>query len=234
MKTNKGNYDPFTSPHVDAALYFLDQAQYLFQYKERSGVHNEPARTVSKILSAPDVSLAFTRKGFDSGWLGNGVIRAGRNQQGPFYVSFREPRFEKIVFQDKTEYTIPTPALLMVCARKAFFMAALNVLSQDEFTPKLPVFAAPFPNVDGRGGKICWGGNTSPSIDPMKAGGVMWLFFNSPFNKDLIDGKSIEFPKDVTEKYKDGPYMSYPLVDLVDLKTTAAQWVDSIIGRDME
>lgn len=235
MKKMKAEgYDPFASDHVEGAVYFLDQGQYLFKYKHRDGSHGERERIVSKVLSAPDVSLAFTRRGFDSGWISDGVIRTGRNQQGPFYVYFKWPGIEKIAFHNGSEQRIELPALLLVCSKRDFFLAALKIWKSSEFTPKTPVFAAPFPNVNSNNGRICWGNNQEPSSDPKRAAEVMKLFFAAPFNGDLADGKSLMFPKDVREVYKIlvDEDLEYPLSDLVDLKKTVEQWVDSIIGRD--
>lgn len=222
--------DLFGNPHVNAALYFTDQGQYLFKYKNLDSWRNNPTQgeSVSKTLREPEVCAAFTRKTTDSGWLQNGIIRVGNNSNGSWYVFWSRPTKAMITFGDES-LVIPIPATVLISIRKEFFLYAL---ATDTFNPQRAAFHAPFPNVhvDGR---ICWGKNASPKAGGDHAQEAWNLFFQSPFNGDLVAGKSTKFPDDIRKGY---PALAgkkeYPVKTLKPLGESIGKVIDHLIGRD--
>lgn len=221
-------YDPFSSTHVEAALYFTDQGQYLFKSKEKGG-------SISKTLREPEVCAAFTRKGFDSGWLGNGIVRTGSNSAGKWYVYLAERTVTTIRFEDQKEYKIPIPATLLIAVNKTYRLFALKIETLDQFNPKETVFEAPFPNVSLESGAICWGENSVPAFDPVHAANAWQSFFASPFNGDLSNQKSKKYPNDVRMLLQRlNKKKNYPVEDLVGTHYNVDQMVKQLVGRDLE
>ena len=220
-------YDPFSSPHVGAALYFTDQGQYLFKSKEKGGC-------TSKTLREPEVCAAFTRKGFDSGWLDSGILRTGNNPKGKWFVYLSTPKNVVIDLTGNEYLYIPTPMMLMIGADKSHFLFAMNIFFVDQFKPDLPVFVAPFPNVR-HDGEICWGNNDQPKVEASKARDTLKQFFASPFNGDLANGKSKKYELDVRKMLEELDFGGdYPVDDLVHTQMNVNQLVKRLIGRELE
>lgn len=181
--------DYFDNSHVQVAVYITDQGQYVVKAKDNRG-----AVTV-KTVREPEVRAAFTRQGNDSGWLCPGIIRAGNNEQGKWYAYFHAACLVSISIQKMGKLLVPMPATMLVANSGGFRIFALAVDSPAR-AMNAKLFQMPTPNVHGSG-SICWGKNDTPKVDPMTAEKVWELFFRSPFNADLVDGKSVKYPKDV-------------------------------------
>lgn len=71
---------PPADPAIEyqAALYFLD-GHYLFRSRENQGWK-------FKFVTSDDVMAAFTSRERDSGWLPSGIVRAGSNKAGEWFV----------------------------------------------------------------------------------------------------------------------------------------------------
>src|SRR3972149_4823107 len=71
---------PLQDPAIDyqAALYFLD-GHFLFRSRERGGGQ-------SKFVTIADVQAGFCGEEQDAGWLPAGVVRAGSNKAGKWFV----------------------------------------------------------------------------------------------------------------------------------------------------
>lgn len=213
--------DLFNNPHVSAALYFIDQGHYLFKYKKDAG------QVVSKNLREPEVLAAFTRSGTDSGWLQDGIMRAGNSSRGNWFVYAVEPTKVEIQIGQGEPITVPIPATVLVGIGHTFHLFAL---AARQFHIGAEVFAAPFPNVypDGR---ICWGQNAAPKADAGNARSVWELFFRAPFNGDLAQGKSTKFKDDIRKQYALlAGKKNYPVKTLVSLRVDISRQIEKLTG----
>jgi PRTRC genetic system protein B len=173
---------------AEAALYFLPQGHYLFRWRDESGL------TGSKFVTADDLAAAFANSERDTGWLAPGIVRAGYSRQGDWFVLVQPPHKETIRLLDVGPITIPIPMLVLAGAGRSYYLWAAK--EEGAFSPSCLIFDAPFPNVHA-GGQICWGNNTPPNASPRNAGQAWELFFRSPFNGHLANGKTRRHKDDV-------------------------------------
>lgn len=200
------------------ALYFLDSGDYLFQELSDDGA-------VSKFVRAQDVKAAFAQIEHDTGWLPAGVVRSGHNQQGPWYVYSTPPRGKATIQVDDQQMTVPLPRLVMIGAGMSFYLWALK---DEHFSRDAKAFRAPFPNVRDDG-SICWGTASPGEADPTSAKKVFDLFFQTVFNADLANGKSVRFPRDVRKQLRtldEQAARRYPLDDLVTTQYPIGQLIE--------
>jgi hypothetical protein len=192
---------------VLATLYFLD-GHYLYKYTDGRGVAH------AKFVTAPDLAAAFSGAEQDSGWLPAGVVRAGHGPRGPWFV-YSAPA-QKVALQIEGEaqpLQVPIPRTVLLGVGQTYYLWAL---AAKVFGPDAAACKAPFPNVysDGR---ICWGTNLPPAADPQKARQAWELFFATPFNRHLVDGKSLATPQDV----------------LLELRTLASVGAHHYLAQDL-
>lgn len=200
------------------ALYFLDSGDYLFQELGESG-------NLSKFVRAQDVKAAFNQTEQDSGWLPAGVVRCGHNQQGPWYVYSTPPRGKATIQVDDKALTVPLPRLVMLGAGSRYYIWALK---GEHFSRDAQAFHAPFPNI-GENGSICWGTARHGEAEPTDAKNIFDLFFETVFNADLANGKSVRFPRDVRKQLQalhEQKARRYPLDDLKPVKSTIGQLIE--------
>jgi hypothetical protein len=103
------------------------------------------------------------------------------------------------VANHKVVYEIPFPVCLFI-----FHVKNKSVVGARIFSAKNPVMKEgetlsrfPFGNTY-KDGKICWGEARLPKIStPVQLSGCVALFFDAPFNGDLIDNYTINKPKDL-------------------------------------
>jgi hypothetical protein len=184
--------DLFSNSHVSAAVYFTDQGHYIFKYKSHD-------RLITKNLRAQEVSSAFTLETMDSGWITPGIQRTGFNSQGDWFVYYMPAcRLNLYLDESGTRWCVPIPPTVLIGVKKTIYLFAMAGTS---FDPKGKVYTAPFPNIHSDG-KVCWGKNQAPQVDPKKAKDAWFLFFNTPFNGDLAADKCKKFPKDVRDYLK--------------------------------
>ena len=174
--------------HADAALYFLPQGHYLFCWQAESGLSG------SKFVTADDLQAAFANSERDTGWLSPGILRAGYGKLGDWFVLHAPPQKITIHLLELGSVTIPTPELVLAGAGRSYYLWALK----EPFSPQARLYDAPFPNVHS-GGQICWGNNTPPLASPSSAHPAWQLFFESPFNGHLVQGKVSHHKEDVRE-----------------------------------
>ena len=210
---------------IDAALYFLD-GQYLFKsFAENS--------TRAKFVTAKDVAAAFDGREEDTGWLAPGVVRCGHNAGGDWYVYSTPPQTVLINLDDGEEIStiqIPIPRLVMLANGGLFYLWAL---ADKAFTPEATAYKAPFPNVH-ENGRICWGTNTAPKISLAKAREPWKLFFETPFNAHLVNGKSQAFTNDVRRALRglaDRKVRRYPADDLITECSKIGRLIEMRIER---
>jgi len=218
--------DLFESEHVNAALYLTDLGHYLFKFKEGN-------KAAVKNLREAEVKAAFTGVNDDSGWIRSGIVRIGNNVKGPFFVYYRTRELKAMHFDDKSEFIICLPPTVLIGANGKFKLFALR---EEGFTKDAIVYCAPFPNVDPSDGRICWGTNDKPKVNPSKAEKVWELFFNSLFNDHLTDKKSKSHPKDIRKLYKflEEEGVDYPLDDLVTTHKSIDEITENLIGAKHE
>jgi hypothetical protein len=196
--------EPIDDPAIvfDAALYFLD-GHFLYRRRTPSGIKN-------KFVTVVDVAAAFTGQEADSGYLAAGVVRVGSNAGGKFYVySAPEQQVEVIIPDHADPVKIPIPRTVLVAASGQYYLFAM---AEKYFGADEAAYHAPFPNIypDGR---ICWGQNSVPAVDPADARQIWNLFFEAPFNHDLAGKKMRSNMSDVL----------VPLAGLIGKKTFPAR-----------
>jgi hypothetical protein len=135
---------------------------------------------------------------------------------------------EIVVAGDEGSITIPVPRTVLAGSGSLYYLWAL---ANKRFDSEAEAFRAPFPNVypDGR---ICWGtGNPVPEADAGNARAVWELFFKTPFNQDLAQGKSGEFPVDCREQLRNlSGKNTYPARDLVPTRQEIGELVGELLG----
>lgn len=188
------------------ATYALE-GHYLIRYQENG-------RWVSKFVTAEDMSAAYTLTEKDTGWIPNRIMRFGSSPRGPWSVYSTEPREILITLEgDLAPISIPAPRLVLLGIGNTYYLWALKC---EDFQRDGVAYKAPFPNVHDDG-KICWGSNTPPAATVDKIKDAWKLFFATPFNNHLTNGKSIKYPNDVREMLRDLAIQEkYPVSDLRD------------------
>jgi PRTRC genetic system protein B len=192
-----------------AALYFLEDGHYLFRYR---GGHST---VESKFVTAADVKAAFSHAETDSGWIDPGIVRCGYGPQGNWFVQFLPMQRIEITLAGISWMAVPVPPLVLYGYGRTYGLFALK---SKHFSPGAQVFAAPFPNVNARDGKICWGNNTPPEANTNTSQQAWKLFLEAPFTEHTIEGKSKKYPADIRPMLKELAEKSagaYPLGDLV-------------------
>lgn len=199
MNPKKPVFDAF------ASLHFLPSGDYLFV--DYTGGQR------AKFLTVETVAAAFTSLGIDTGWIPAGLVRHGHGPRGPWYVYSAPAQKVEIVLQDR-RFEVPVPRTVLLHVGRTAWVWALKTSS---FDPDALAFAVPLPNVHGDG-KVCWGQNTAPDANPSKARAAWQMFFDTPFNLDLENRKSLAHPNDVTVQLAAQEGKSkYPLADLVPM-----------------
>lgn len=209
---------------AEGVLYFLDGGHFLFKY-----LKDETWQ--SKFVTIDDVAAALANVENDSGWLGEGILRAGRCAQGEWFV-YTEPA-QKITIQvttsDLAQITIPIPATILIGVGHKYFLYALNGFAK----PNAPLYHAPFPNVYGHG-RICWGSNRPPAAHHKHAKTVWNMFFQTPFNTHLAGQKSQAYKGNVMEqlvKLSNAHAEEYPLDDMLNTYLSLDDGVKRILER---
>jgi PRTRC genetic system protein B len=194
----------------EAALLFT-QGQYLF-YFHQGGVLQ------CKGVSAQTLRAAFVEEPVDSGWLPAGVMRWGSGPAGTFLVKFVLPALHTLHLstQDPSHprvITIPLPGLVFAGVHTTYYVWALR---EETFVSSAPLFRAPLPNVSSDG-HICFGSNHAPAVSWQTIDVAWRLFLDSPFNADMVGGKSVTFAQDVRRQLLTLAEMkatTYPVDDL--------------------
>ncbi len=238
-------------------ILYLLEGQYLYQSQAEDGPISY------KFLSAQSVRLAFSQEPVDSGWLSPAVCRWGYSQGGQWAVMFIPPARYSLQLSGHVPYPdakgngleplqngpvamereghgeppaspVPLPGLVMAAAGQNYYLWAVKAR---EFSPQLPVYQAPLPNVyhDGR---ICWGTNRVATATAQNLPAAWQLFISSPFNLHLAQGKSKRFSENILpqlNRLAGAGSKTYPARDLVPLQSgwdhRAAWTVDRRVER---
>ena len=204
---------------AEAALYFLPQGHYLFRWQDESGLSG------SKFVTADDLQAAFTNSERDTGWLSPGVVRAGYGKNGEWFVLHAPSQKITLHLLEIGTLTLPVPALVLAGTGRTYYLWALA----EPFSPQARVFDAPFPNVHG-GGQVCWGNNTPPLASPTTAQSAWNLFFESPFNSHLVQGKTRRHTEDVRQLLvRLSGKSKFPLRELVANRGTLTSQLERLL-----
>ena len=216
------------------ALYFLNSGDFMFRFRTKEDRHSSEPRVVegAKFVTVRDVQAAFGGSDVDTGWIGNGVIRCGYCAEGDWFV-YAAPK-QKLSIQvsmsnGKTKkLALPIPVTVMVGVGMQYYLWAVPY----NFAPDSGLCHAPFPNVHGNGA-ICWGQNTPPKAHHRHAEAAWRLFFESQFNGDLANGKSVKYKSDVRRMLT---YVArkkleeYPQEDLVRADRSLRTLLQDLVG----
>ncbi|NMC84309.1 MAG: hypothetical protein GYA58_03385 [Anaerolineaceae bacterium] len=204
---------------VNGILYFLE-GHFLFRYPDGDGMS-------SKFVTVADVMAAIHHVEIDSGWFAAGTVRTGRNANGLWYV-YSPPAQNATIIIDGESLLVPLPRTVLLGTGLNYYVWALH---SKHFDPGERAYKAPFPNVNDNG-SVCWGSNTPGEASPGKARQVWELFFASPFNDHLVNGKSKKCEKDIRSQLRSlaGTH-TYPANDLVPLANgfTIGRVIDSLL-----
>lgn len=206
--------------HIQAELLFVEN-QYLMHYRE-GGVDK------FKFLSPTSLQNAFSNEPIDSGWL-SGIVRWGVVAGREWAVLFIPAGQHVINCREMGAVSVPLPALVFVGCDRTYWIWAVK---SKVFDPTASAFLAPLPNVYPSTGTICWGNNQPPIASTATIKQAWTLFIQSPFNGDLSNTKSKQFPQDV--RYQLLSVASrcagrYPLKDLIAVgdDTTIAEIIEN-------
>lgn len=199
--------DPIQLPAgATAGLYFLPE-QGVFLY------HN--SRGTFKTLNPQAVASAFRDVDFDfdSGYLPARIIRVGMYHGRNFWIAAQPAQMRAITILGQETFNVPTPPMLLFNIGGEYSLWAFK--SNKAVDSDTILYHAPFPNIY-QNGKICWGSNQLQDLPAQKAAQIFDLFFDSPFNTHLANGKSHANPEDVTRTLKALAWKKkYNLDDLV-------------------
>lgn len=216
-----GSPQPWDLPFATlGALYFLDGGHYL--WRELDGKSFK-----SKFVTAADVIAAFTQQEQESGWMPAGVVRCGRSVKGEWFVYSAPAQKRKVILEtDEASIKIPLPRTVLLGIGQEYYLWAVDGA---HFDPKMGTFHAPFPNVYSDG-KICWGENKPGEAKAGRAREVWEMFFSTPFNAHLANGKSRTERTDVRQALRklEGKLI-YPTGDLNDCGKTIGEAVDDAL-----
>lgn len=176
-------------PQTLAELYFLDAGHLLYRR------HRGDGTTATKFVTIEDVAAAFTGVETDTGWMAEGVRRAGYCAHGPWFVFIQPPQKTRLTLTTDADgletVAVPLPLLVFVGVGNQFYVAAAK---GDAFDPKAKIAHCPLPNVHTDTHQICYGGNAPPRADAANAAAAWEMFIASPFNNHLAGGKARSEP----------------------------------------
>lgn len=213
-----------------AVLAFTNDDQLLL-------VGNDKERRRIKFVDPADCSVAFATSAQDSGWISNSTIRHGRTVQNSWIVQFYPPARYRIavaidslfqpdgIEQDVVELQVPMPGFIFVgVGRNAYLWAC----TRKTFSPQMPLYQAPLPNVSNEG-SLCFGTNTHPDASLETIDEIWQIWWDGIFNAHSVSGKSKRY-RDVRHAlWEARTKKAYPSRDLVKIdKFTAAQAVEKV------
>ena len=166
---------------IEAAI-FVANGTYVYKRK----VSDFPLAFEYKSLSPETLQRAFHIERIDTGWLPTNVVRCGSSTAGEWAVLFVSPAQQMLELQQTRTVQVPLPGMVMVGVARDYRIWAV---SNKQFEPDATGYHVPLPNVY-ENGKICWGTNCPPIASPPNIAKAWELFISSPFNGDLVYGKS--------------------------------------------
>jgi len=195
-------------PDVHARLLFLRSDELLFQWND------ETNNLQSKLIAHQDARIAFAKMEDDTGWLPNGVVRAGRNSRGAWVVYVAPPQIMNIAIDQNESLAIPLPMSLFVGWGHRYYLFALR---GKVFDVDAPVYRAPYPNVYDNG-RICWGSHKVPVVTPHNIRLTWQFFFATTFNAHIASGKTkthADNALDLLRELSETRKRSFPVKELI-------------------
>lgn len=175
---------------------------------ERNGI------TAQKTVSIDDLAASLSANHqINTGILPKGTRYFGGSGSNFTICAEAAPRVRNIVFDyyarrraaeskgedyQASNIAIPFPTCLFMFVVKGGRLRTSKVVcvKQTLNTMNDRVYRFPFGNTF-QDGRVCWGDNELPKFEkPMDAVAIMALFFDAPFNGDLLDGKTVSAIKD--------------------------------------
>ncbi|MDX2241671.1 MAG: hypothetical protein NW224_13385, partial [Leptolyngbyaceae cyanobacterium bins.302] len=166
---------------IEAAI-FVANGTYVYKRK----VSDHPLAFEYKCLSPEALQKAFHIERIDTGWLPTNIVRCGSNTAGEWAVLFAPPAQQTLELQETRTVQVPLPGMVMVGVGRDYRIWSV---STKQFEPDATGYHAPLPNVH-ENGRICWGTNHPSIASPQNIAKAWELFISSPFNGDLVYGKS--------------------------------------------
>ncbi len=214
--------------HIEAEVLIV-QGQYILHYRDSHG------QDQFKFLSEESMRLAFSEQEVDSGNLPPNTIRWGSNAKGTWLLQWIPPGRHTILLEGEAmpqnPVSVPLPGIIFGGIGTSYYVWAVK---EKLYAPHLPLYHAPLPNI-GLDGKVCFGQNHPGKACPETFEQTWQLFISSPFNGDLVAGKSARHAQDIREqlcRVKKKP--AYPISDLRPLKQYAHEdqlTITTAIGR---
>ncbi|GCE32110.1 hypothetical protein KDA_75940 [Dictyobacter alpinus] len=198
--------------NIEAELLIVS-GQYILHYRD------DHQQDQIKFLSQESVRQAFDEQEVISGWLPAGIRQWGINTKGTWMIQWLPPAKHTLTLLGKgmpeEAISVALPALIFAGIGTMYYVWASK---EREFSPNLPLYQAPLPNVYADG-KVCFGNNTPAPVSAETFQNVWQLFINSPFNADLAGGKSTRHKTDVRHQLcASRKKATYPVGDLVPFK----------------
>ena len=199
------------------------KGQFLF-------IENKEKKSHYKFLSPEAVEKAFTSKTATSGWLTSNTVSWGRYPGGEAIVQFYPPQKYNIqLLEEETKaIAVPMPAFLFAGCGSKYYLWAVK---QKTFNPDAQLYKPPLPNIQPDS-SICFGENSPPMCSPDSITQTWELFWNSPFNRDLAQGKSKVYASNICNQLvslHEKKAKSYPSNDLITFDTWKIKTPEDII-----
>lgn len=191
-----------------ARIDLFDEAIYLTGYQK----NGQPGSC--REISAIDLAVALAGQDVVSPLLPRNCLFWSRKNGSDRFIIYLEPAVRTLVLElnnERTPLRIPCPGLIWVAAGTDHNLYAVK---QRPTRVSERLFAAPFPNVDGGSGDICWG-KIHPVRDPGRA---IPVFFEADFNDHWINACSAKYPNSILALWHElnqAQADTYPLDDLV-------------------
>jgi len=176
---------------IEAAI-FVANGTYVYKRK----VSDHPLAFEYKCLSPEALQRAFHIERIDTGWLPTNIVRCGSSTAGEWAVLFVPPAQKMLELQEIGTVQVPLSGIVMVGVGSEYRIWAV---ATKQFEPDATSYHAPLPNVY-ENGRICWGTNRPPIASPQTITKAWELFISSPFNGDLVYGKSRSHYSDVRQQ----------------------------------
>jgi hypothetical protein len=165
------------------------------------------------------VVVALAGISLNSGLLPENVLFWGMLDSYPRVGIFIPPRVWPVAVRGQAEaLQVPLPPLVFIGHRYDYSVWAVD---DRPVNANAPVYIAPCPNTSPAG--VCRGNAPFPSAEPATVYEAWEAFITSKFNRDLSEGKSRAYPKDILDQWvrlHQERAEVYPIPDLVRTNLT--------------
>lgn len=166
-------------------------------------------------VSADDVGAAFAGMALNTGLLPRECLfygRAGGDEYVGVYLPPQVRRLRVKAAQFDGVFAVPLPGMVFTGGGNRYKIFAVKARPSER---RERLFRAPAPNVHANG-QVCFGDVDVPGCSAETVHAAAGLFFESVFNRDLDDGKSLGHGASVLELWRElEGEAEFPLDDLV-------------------